>query len=131
VSDAQHRQVRVRIIAHHIGIEARVIIQAHLDLVRTLHDMTVGQQVAVRREKKARTAALHRTAIAGARGGSRAVHYFDEGYRRRGPLQSADHRAGVGIEQRRIIAGPGCITGRIITLGVVGGDPLGHQHILA
>ncbi len=57
-ADAQHRQIRIRIVAHEVGMEPRIVIQTHGDLIRPVHDMTVGEQIAIRREEKTRPAGL-------------------------------------------------------------------------
>jgi hypothetical protein len=55
-ADAQHREIRVRIVADQVGAEAGVVVQAHV-ISSAVHHMTVGQQIAVGREQKSRTAA--------------------------------------------------------------------------
>ena len=66
-----------------------------------VHDMAVGEQIAVGREQKTGTAAC---GAGGARPGARVrACHLDESHRGRDPLQGADHRARIGIEQRRIV----------------------------
>jgi hypothetical protein len=62
-ADAQHRQVRVRIVADQVSAEAGVVVQAHRNLIGALDHVAVGQQIAVGREQKARTAAARRSAL--------------------------------------------------------------------
>ena len=45
-------KIRVRIIADEIGRHAGLLVQAHDQPLGAVHDMTVGEQIAVGREKK-------------------------------------------------------------------------------
>ena len=123
MTDAQHRQIRIRIVAHEIGMKSRIVIEAHRDLFRPVHDMTVGEQVAIGREEKTRAAGLLSAPPACA--GAGRTRRLDEGHRGRHPLERADHRAGVGVEQRRIIDF-GCTAPRCH--GTVVCSPLRPQH---
>src|SRR6266436_1500130 len=80
--------------------EAGVVVQTRRDAVGALHDVTIGQQVAVGREQETRSAAVRWSPSRRARG---AVLHFDESHGRRHALERADHGAGVGIEQRGIV----------------------------
>src|ERR1700719_1799731 len=98
--------------------------------------MTVGQQVSVGREQKARTAAPFSTTIA--RSPPRTPGHFDEGDGRGDAFQGADDRAGIGVEQwpvivlrsvvlRAIVLG-GVVTGPCPRVAVTG-DPLRRQRV--
>ena len=53
--DAQHRQVRARILQHHLGFEFALVGQRHLDLVRSLDDVVVGHHETCGIDEDART----------------------------------------------------------------------------
>ena len=100
-ADAQHGEVRVGIAADQIGFDAGLFVQAHDQPLGAVHDMTVGEQIAVGREQESRTARVPRIAR---RAAGAALRDLDEGDGRSDALQGADHGAGIGIEDRRVIA---------------------------
>jgi hypothetical protein len=99
---AQQREIGVGIDAEHAGIGDHALAVAQADLLRGADDVAVGQHQAVRRndDAGAEPAALAR--IRRARAG------FDANHRGADTFGDADHRIGIGVEQRLIVGG-GCL----------------------
>ena len=56
--DSDHRQVGIWIITHQVGLKPTAVGQCHFDLAGIMHDMTIGQDEAVRREEEPRASSL-------------------------------------------------------------------------
>ena len=89
-ADTQHGKIRVGIVADEISLDAGLLVQAHEQPLGAVHDMAVGEQIAVGGEQKPGTGRMPGAARppAGA-----PLRDFDEGDGRRDALQSADHGA--------------------------------------
>ncbi len=61
-ADTQHGKVRVGIVADEIGFDAGLFVQAHDQPRGAVHDMTVGEQIAVRRKQESGTGRMPGTA---------------------------------------------------------------------
>jgi len=97
---ADHREVARRVVSDQRCRHAPAIVHGHGDAHRLVHDMTVGEDQAIRSEHESRATAaaffILRLARACAAG---ALMYFDIHHRRAHALDRAGYRRRVGIEQ--------------------------------
>src|SRR5436309_12413422 len=99
--DPDYRQVGIRIVTDQVRLKPPAIREGHLDFGGLLHDMTVRQDKAIRREDKTGPIAAHLTRAAWISRPtmSRLVVNFQIDDRRADLLRCGDYRLRIGIEK--------------------------------
>src|SRR5438046_1664822 len=97
--DREDREIGGLVGADERRRERAAVGQGDADALRAAHDVGVGEEIAVGREKDAR-------AGAGGRAPFPPCRHRDARHRRTDPLDDRHHRLGVGVEQLRV-GGPG------------------------